>query len=182
MAQFTANEIDIINSGSKETSLRVLKITDVEDSIVLRQKCSDIDITDKNLTLLIDRLKTTMITESGVGIAAPQVGITKNIFLFTRIDGTDYPIVVAINPKIINYPTETVCFEGDGCLSIPDISGNSIRYPWIDVEYTDENGNLVQERLDGYSRETGFTGIVFQHEYDHLQGILFTDKLCPEKE
>lgn len=182
MAQFTQNEKILINSGTTETPFRVLKVTDQQDSIFLRQKCSDIeDISDSvDVQILIDRLKTTMVAESGVGIAAPQVGIGRNIFLFTRIDKANYPVIVAINPKIVNHPEETICFERDGCLSIPGISGNSIRYPWVDVEYTDENGNLVQERLEGYSRESDFTGIIFQHEFDHLQGILFTDKLCPE--
>lgn len=182
MAQFTQNEKILINSGTTETPFRVLKVTDQQDSIFLKQKCSDIeDISDSvDVQILIDRLKTTMAVESGVGIAAPQVGIGRNIFLFTRIDKANYPVIVAINPKIVNHPEETICFERDGCLSIPGISGNSIRYPWVDVEYTDENGNLVQERLEGYSRESDFTGIIFQHEFDHLQGILFTDKLCPE--
>ncbi len=182
MAQFTQNEKILINSGTTETPFRVLKVTDQQDSIFLRQKCSDIENINESedLQLLIGRLKTTMAVESGVGIAAPQVGIGRNIFLFTRIDKANYPVIVAINPKIVNHPEETICFERDGCLSIPGISGNSIRYPWVDVEYTDENGNLVQERLEGYSRESDFTGIIFQHEFDHLQGILFTDKLCPE--
>lgn len=182
MAQFTQNEKILINSGTTETPFRVLKVTDQQDYIFLRQKCSDIENINESedLQLLIGRLKTTMAAESGVGIAAPQVGIGRNIFLFTRIDKANYPVIVAINPKIVNHPEETICFERDGCLSIPGISGNSIRYPWVDVEYTDENGNLVQERLEGYSRESDFTGIIFQHEFDHLQGILFTDKLCPE--
>ena len=182
MAQFTQDEKDLINSGTTETPFRVLKVTDQQDSIFLRQKCSDIENINESedLQLLIDRLKATMAAESGVGIAAPQVGIGRNIFLFTRIDKANYPVIVAINPKLVNHPEETICFERDGCLSIPGISGNSIRYPWVDVEYTDENGNLVQERLEGYSRESDFTGIIFQHEFDHLQGVLFIDKLCPE--
>lgn len=182
MAQFTQDEKDLINSGTTETPFRVLKVTDQQDSIFLRQKCSDIENINESedLQLLIDRLKSTMAAESGVGIAAPQVGIARNVFLFTRIDKANYPVIVAINPKIVNHPEETICFERDGCLSIPGISGNSIRYPWVDVEYTDENGNPVQERLEGYSRESDFTGIIFQHEFDHLQGVLFIDKLCPE--
>ncbi|QIK54098.1 peptide deformylase [Dysgonomonas sp. HDW5B] len=184
MAQFTQDEKDLINSGTTETPFRVLKVTDQQDSIFLRQKCSDIENINESedLQLLIDRLKATMAAESGVGIAAPQVGIGRNIFLFTRIDKANYPVIVAINPKIVNHPEETICFERDGCLSIPGISGNSIRYPWVDVEYTDENGNLVQERLEGYSRESDFTGIIFQHEFDHLQGVLFIDKLCSSTE
>lgn len=182
MAQFTQDENDLINNGTTETPFRVLKVTDQQDSIFLRQKCSDIENinSSEDLQLLIDRLKTTMAAESGVGIAAPQVGIARNVFLFTRINTSDYQVITAINPKIVNHPEETICFERDGCLSIPGISGNSVRYPWVDVEYTDENGSLIKERLEGYSRDSDFTGIIFQHEFDHLQGVLFIDKLCSD--
>jgi peptide deformylase len=181
MAQFTEQEIALINSIDETPSMRVLLIEKTEDSLVLRKKCSDIDVSKnkKELALLIERMKATMEAESGVGIAAPQVGISKNIFLFTRLDQPDFPVVAAINPKIINHPEETICFENDGCLSIPGVAGNSIRYPWIEVEYTNEKGELIKEKQEGYSRSGNFTGIIFQHEYDHLQGILFTDKLCP---
>lgn len=181
MAQFTDKEKQVIHLGAADTPFRVLLITEEEDAVILRQPCQDIrPVTDNDdLKLLIERLKTTMEVESGVGIAAPQVGISKNIFLFTRINEPDFPVVAAINPKIVNHPHTTVCFECDGCLSIPGISGNSVRYPWVDVEYTNENGETVSERLEGYSRTEDFTGVIFQHEYDHLQGILFIDKLCP---
>lgn len=184
MAQFTDREKDIINNGTPETPFRVLLISNQEDALVLRQKCDDISHVKGNedLKLLIERLKTTMEVEAGVGIAAPQVGICKNIFIFTRINEPDFPMVAAINPRIINHPDETICFENDGCLSIPGISGNSIRYPWVDVEYTNEDGELIIERLEGYSRGGDYTGIVFQHENDHLHGILFTDKLCSTTE
>lgn len=184
MAQFSDTEKEIIYNGAVDVPLRVLLVTNEKDSLILRQKCDDITPVKDNddLKLLIERLKKTMEVESGVGIAAPQVGISKKIFLFTRINAPEYPVVVAINPRIISHPNETVCFERDGCLSIPGINGNSVRYPWIDVEYTDENGESVKERLDGYSRSGNFTGVVFQHEYDHLQGVLFTDKLYHAEE
>lgn len=176
------SELDIITNGDKDTSFRILKTNNIEDSIFLRQNCSNLDISkikeNKYLEILIARLKTTMNNESGVGIAAPQVGIGRNLFLFTRIDKEGHPIQVAINPKIINHSENTICFQGDGCLSIPNERGNSIRYEWIEVEYFDENGNLIQEKLSGYSRSTDFTNIIFQHEFDHLNGILFIDKLC----
>ena len=72
---------------------------------------------------------------------------------------------------------ETICFEGDGCLSVPDLSGSTKRYAWIDVEYYNEKGELIKERLSGQSRGSDFTGVIFQHEFDHLQGILFIDRL-----
>lgn len=122
-----------------------------------------------------------MEAESGVGIAAPQVGILRNVFLFTRIDKPEKPVEVAINPRIINYSSEKVCFERDGCLSIPDQSGNSLRYKWVEVEYLNEKGESIRETLKGYERSGDFTGIIFQHEFDHLNGILYTDKLCNQQ-
>lgn len=183
MAQLTADEKKLIRNGDISTPFDVLKVTNKQDSLFLRSSSKDLDLSrDKeDIALLIARLKVTMAVESGVGIAAPQVGIGRNLFLFTRIDHPDKIVVAAINPKIVNHPEETVCFERDGCLSIPDISGNSIRYPWVDVEYTNENGVLVKERLSGYSRQGNFTGVIFQHEADHLQGVLFIDKLCDKE-
>ena len=182
---FTEREKEIIRSGDSDTSFRILLTTDPIDSFILRMQSSNINTdsisTDEDLQLLIQRLMATMAEAGGVGIAAPQVGILKNLFLFIRIDKPDYPIQVAINPRIVNHPQETVCFEGDGCLSIPNISANSIRFPWVEVEYWDEQGDFHKEKLMGFSRDEDFTSIIFQHEFDHLNGILFTDKICSQE-
>jgi peptide deformylase len=177
---FTETEQSLILSGTAEQPFRVLQITDEQDSIFLRQSSTDLKnfIDDSIFHLLIARLKTTLDAENGVGIAAPQVGISKNIFLFMRLDLPNHPVQVVVNPKIIQHSDTSVCFERDGCLSIPDRRGNSVRYPWIDVEYFNEKGEKIQERLSGYSRSNSFTAIIFQHEYDHTKGILFSDKLC----
>lgn len=179
MSQFTSKEKDLIYNDSIDIPFEVLKVTNFEDSLFLRQPSSDIVFSNNNkdLETLAARMIKTMEAAGGVGIAAPQIGIARNIFIFMRIDKPDHPICIAINPKLIEVPKETVCFVGDGCLSIPDTRGNSIRYPWVKVEYYDLNGNLIQEELSGFSRDTDFTGIIFQHEYDHLQGVLFVDKL-----
>lgn len=179
-AVFSGDEKALIHQGTAQTPFRVLKVTDTQDAVILRTPCSDMAhfANDSTLALLVARLKTTMAAENGVGIAAPQVGVLKNIFLFTRLDLPGEPVVVAINPAITNHPDTTVCFLRDGCLSIPDTSGNSIRYPWVDVEYYNEKGELFRERLEGYSRQDTFTAVIFQHEYDHTRGILFIDKLC----
>ncbi len=181
----TINELRIIENGDPETPFRVLKTDNTEDSIFLRKKSVAIPnphniATNQQLQLLIHRLKLTMVEENGVGIAAPQVGIGRNLFIFMRLDKPDYPMVAAINPKIVNHSDETICFEGDGCLSVPNQSGTTRRYAWIEVEYYNEKGILVKERLEGGSRKSDFTGVVFQHEYDHLQGILFYDRLCEQ--
>jgi peptide deformylase len=177
---FSEAERALIVSGGAEMPFRVLQVTDRQDSVLLRKPCRRVRnfAGDPAFRLLIERLKTTLETENGIGIAAPQAGISRNIFLFVRTDLPGQPIQVAVNPKIVNHPDTTVCFERDGCLSIPGRSGNSVRYPWIDVEYWNEKGEKVRERLEGYSRRDTFTAIIFQHEYDHTRGVLFTDKLC----
>lgn len=183
-SDMTENEIQLINGASADTAFYVLQTTDEADSLFLRKRAIDLNVenikADKNLQLLIARMKVTLDKEEGVGLAAPQIGISRNLFLFLRIDKPDLPIQVAINPKIVNAPEEMIRFEGDGCLSIPDVSGNTYRFPWVDVEYYDEKGELHKERLTGHSREDDFTGIIFQHEYDHLEGVLFVDRLCEE--
>ena len=181
-APFTEREREIIHSGDRETPFRVLQVTDPVDSLILRMHSSNVDVasiaSDESLQQLIQRLNVTMNEEGGIGIAAPQVGVLKNIFLLIRTDLPGEPTRVIINPKIVNFPKETVCFEGDGCLSIPDIRGNSSRFAWVDVEYWDEQGYLHREHLKGYSRADHFPAVIFQHEYDHLQGVLFIDKIC----
>lgn len=178
----TSNEKSLINSGSADTPFRVLQTDNQKDSLFLRKKSIDVDAkniaTNKDLQLLIDRLQMTLAVESGVGIAAPQVGIGRNLFLFLRIDQKGMPVQVAINPRIVGHSAETFLFERDGCLSVPELSGTTNRYRWVDVEYYDDNGTLIKERLSGGSRGADFTGVIFQHEYDHLQGILFTDRLA----
>ncbi|GHT68567.1 peptide deformylase [Bacteroidia bacterium] len=170
----------LITSGTAETPFRILQVTEKPDSVLLRKPCANFKnfAGDSTFQLLVARLKKTLEVENGVGIAASQVGLSKNIFLFMRLDLPDKPIHVAVNPKIVHHPDTTVCFERDGCLSIPDRSGNSVRYTWIDVEYQNEKGDKIRERLEGYSRQNTFTAVIFQHEYDHTRGILFTDKLC----
>jgi peptide deformylase len=182
---FSTAEKALINEGDAETSFRVLEVASRQDSVLLRTPCSNIEniAGDPDFSLFVARLKTTLAQEQGVGIAAPQVGILKNVFLFMRLDLPDTPVVVVVNPSIVRHPAETICFERDGCLSIPDLRGNSVRYPWVEVEYRNEHGALVRERLEGHSRAGNFSAVIFQHEYDHLQGTLFTDKLCalPDK-
>jgi peptide deformylase len=179
LSSFSARERALVRGGAAEDPFRVLQITDRADSLLLRVPCTDVqNFADPLLVRCLDRLRKTLLVEDGVGIAAPQVGILKNIFLFMRMDLPGTPVVVAINPRIVSHPDTTICFERDGCLSIPGIQGNSTRYPWIEVEYCNEQGEVIRERLEGYSRRGNFTAVIFQHEYDHTRGVLFIDKLC----
>ncbi|MDR1680852.1 MAG: peptide deformylase [Prevotellaceae bacterium] len=181
LSSFSTKERALITAGTEETPFRILQITDRKDSLKLRKPCRAVsNLNDPVLPLLIARMKTTLAAAEGVGIAAPQIGISKNIFLMQRFDLPDAPVVAVINPKIVAHPDTTICFVRDGCLSMPGVSGNSVRYPWLEVEYYNEDGDPVRERLEGYSRTETFTAVIFQHEYDHLLGLLFTDKLCNE--
>lgn len=177
----TEEEIALIKSGDATTPFDVLLTTDPEDSLFLRQKATDVDIKgiarDKEFQHFIKRMRATLDEENGVGLAAPQVGIGRNVFLFMRIREEGHPVQVAINPKIVDKSDETFCFVGDGCLSIPNLSGNTERHTWVEVEYYDENGKQFRERLSSASRKGDYTGVIFQHEFDHLNGILFIDRL-----
>jgi peptide deformylase len=179
-ANFTKSELAIIHDNEANPVMRVLTIDSKADSLVLRNNSKDLKSIkgNKDLQQLLQRMEATMNAEEGIGIAAPQVGINRNIFLFVRIGEEKEKVQVAINPKIIRKSPERVCFVGDGCLSIPGVRGNSTRYPWIEVGYYDENGKYIQERFEGYERPKDFTGIIFQHEFDHIRGVLFIDKLC----
>lgn len=177
---FTSSERNLIHSALKDLPFRVLQINNFEDSLILRTNCTDIFNFEKDTSfqLLIERMKSTLKAENGVGLAAPQIGISRNIFLYMRLDLPGEPIEVVVNPKIIHKSDTLICFERDGCLSIPDFRGNSIRYPWIEVEYHNEKGELKKVRLSDHSRQNSFTSVIFQHEFDHTRGVLFIDKLC----
>jgi len=176
--EFTPEEVDIIMSGNDTTPMRIYLITNKEDSIVLRKKSTDVypDSTNPLLMRLIKRLEITVKKSGGVGIAAPQVGINKNIIFVKRLDKQGSPFEVYLNPVINATTHNTITFNGDGCLSIPGVYGKTVRWPSISVSYYLLNGKKYSEVVYGYSY-TQFTAIIFQHEIDHLNGILFIDRL-----
>jgi peptide deformylase len=160
-----------------DTDMRVLTIFNYEDSLVLRAKCKDVtpDSTDEVLMQLINRMYLAMMEEGGVGIAAPQIGIKRNVFWAKRMDKPGGPFEYYLNPKILVYGTKEITFIGDGCLSIPGMYGNTIRSSSIKVGYNLIDGSYHEEIIQGYSG-ANFTSICFQHEYDHLNGVLWIDR------
>ena len=118
--------------------------------------------------MLIAAMFETMIAYKGVGLAAPQVGINEQIFV---VD-TGKEVFAAINPKIIKTAGKEVMEEG--CLSIPRVLVEVKRAETVWVEFTDGENRHVRAQL------SGLTAKVFQHEYDHLQGILFTDLISSD--
>lgn len=147
---------------------------------VLRQRTKEIDKNYPELDVLIKNMFETMYAAYGVGIAAPQIGLPIRLFV---IDGEPYgedePIMknfkkVFINPQIID-ETGDLWSYNEGCLSIPDIREDISRKEEIKIVYFDENWVEHEETF------TGLAARVIQHEYDHIEGILFTDKLSPLK-
>ena len=175
---FSSEQIKLITAADSLTPMRVYKITNKQDSILLRTKSQYIkpDSTDMVLKTFVKRLYKT-VTDSmslGVGIAAPQVGILKNIIWVQRFDKENFPFEVYLNPKIITY-SEKKQIRREGCLSIPNRSDTlSTRAYSILLEYDTLEANHIRETVED------FTSIIFQHEIDHLNGILYIDHLNKE--
>lgn len=144
---------------------------------ILRQQAEVIDnLQDERIQQLIDDLIATAADSNGVGIAAPQVSKSYRLFIVASRPNARYPDAptmeptAMINPRIIARSSELV--KGwEGCLSIPGIRGLVPRAQAIEVEYTSRDGRLHQQEL------TGFVARIFQHEYDHLDGIVFLDRV-----
>lgn len=158
--------------------MRVFKINKPKDSILLRTPSAKVDV-QKNkeiLNLLIERMKTTMVdsVNMGVGIAAPQVGILKRVIIVQRFDKENLPIEGYINPVIVQYSKKKQT-RREGCLSIPGRRDTlSSRAYAILLEYDNLEGTHKTEMVED------FTAIIFQHEIDHLDGILYIDHLQEE--
>ncbi len=168
----------ILNEGIDEP-MRLYLTTSATDSTLLRTKSEYIKPNSKDEVLnhFVNRLLTTVqdSTNLGVGIAAPQVGVLKNIIWIQRFDKEEFPFEVYLNPKIIQYSKKTQpCPEG--CLSIPNKRATTQNRSYaILIEYDDLNGKHHTEMVED------FTAVIFQHEIDHLNGILFTDHLIEEE-
>lgn len=177
-AIFNSNELKLISKAGNDQPMRLYKINNYSDSILLRTKSQpvDVDPKDESLKLFSDRLYATVrdSMSMGVGIAAPQVGILKNIIWVQRFDKEGYPFEVYYNPVIKSYSKlKQDCVEG--CLSIPDRSDTTKSRSYaIMIEYQKIDGSSHIEMIED------FTAVIFQHEIDHLNGILYLDHLEEE--
>jgi peptide deformylase len=144
---------------------------------ILRQKAAAVEnIQDEKIQNLIDELITSVAQANGVGIAAPQIAASYRLFIVASRPNKRYPhapempATAMINPQILAHCSEMVK-DWEGCLSVPGIRGLVPRYQKIETEYTDRNGNLQKQEL------TDFIARIFQHEYDHLEGLVFLDRV-----
>lgn len=135
---------------------------------VLLKESTPVEKIDDELRKILDEMIDLTNIASGIGLAANQIGIDKRFFVL-NIDGE---IRKVINPEILEFGDEIVEYE-EGCLSIPDLYKVVERPDKIRVKYQNEKGEIVEEEFDGiWSR-------AFQHEFDHINGILFVDRLSP---
>ena len=139
------------------------------------------NFTERKLPQLIDALIETATAANGVGIAAPQVAQPYRLFIMASRPNSRYPHAptmtpkAIINPKIITHGQEMVK-DWEGCLSVPGLRGKVPRYQTIEVEYCNPDGQIQHEML------TDFVARIFQHELDHLNGLVFLDRLESEED
>jgi peptide deformylase len=155
---------------------------------LLKKESDEITADYPSLDLLIDNMFETMYQAKGVGLAAPQVGLNIRLFIVDgapfadeegeepdpRAVGMESFKKVFINPVIEEESGEVWAFQ-EGCLSIPKLRENVLRKSDILLSYYDEHWVFHEERFSGYAAR------IIQHEYDHIEGILFTDRLNPLK-
>lgn len=174
---FTASERDVIHA-SGDGIMRVLSIADPTDSLLLRKESLPVSeqmLRSEEYALLRERMLLTVQNPDaeGVGIAAPQVGVRRNIIAVQRFDKEGEPFEFYLNPEIVELLGEKAD-GGEGCLSVPELYGNVSRWQEIVLRYRDEQWVEHTERIEG------FTAVIFQHEVDHLSGRLFIDYLSAE--
>lgn len=173
--KLTPTEISIINQGNINTALAIYQTTDEHQHKTLLSLSTEIDPLDKNTAVLVKRMKESLLsTDGGVGIAAPQVGINRKIIWVQRFDKQGEPLEYFINPVIV-WRSELQNLGPEGDLSIPDFRDQFYRSKVIQMEYVDLKGQKYSEIVEG------FTAVIFQHEIDHLFGILISDKKEKEK-
>ena len=180
---FTAEELALIGDTADAGIMRVLKMNDETDSLQLRKASQALtaeDLKTDVYAILKARMLATVTDpeNDGVGIAAPQVGVMRRVIAVQRYDKEGEPFEFYANPTIERY-SEAKAIGSEGCLSVPDRSELVERSEAIVLSYLDEATGMYAEEAIG-----GFTAVIFQHEVDHLDGVLYVDKVAemPEKE
>lgn len=142
-----------------------IRIIRQDDDPILRKICRDVDKIDRRIEILLEDMAETMYSAEGVGLAAPQIGILKRVIVIDIGEG----LIEMINPEIIEEQGEQCDIEG--CLSLPGQSGDVIRPKKVKVKGLSRKGKeIIVEGTELLAR-------ALCHEIDHLNGILFTDKI-----
>ena len=178
---FSSGELELLNGT--DSIMRVLTIQDSIDLAVLRAVSCDFsakELMSEQFSKLGRRMVATVThpSQDGVGIAGPQVGLNRRIVAVQRFDKTGEPFEVYANVRIV-WLSDSLAYGPEGCLSVPDRRGNVLRSQQIVIEYADL-ASLSHSCDDiPMARDTvsGFTAVIFQHEIDHLDGVLYIDRL-----
>ena len=175
--KFTKDEKALILAGDTKTALPIYQTKDEKQYRILLAQSQEISPKDKTLPVLIERMRLALAaTEGGVGIAAPQVYISKRIIIVASRPNPRYPnapemdAVVMVNPEILEF-SQATCLGEEGCLSVPDERGQVQRAQSIKVRYHTLQGEVIETTFDG------FPARIVQHEVDHLNGILFVERV-----
>jgi peptide deformylase len=138
---------------------------------ILRETALPLERVDDDARRLLHDMLETMYDAPGVGLAAPQVGVSRRVLVLDPSTKEQEPEPIAmINPEILEFGDERQVGE-EGCLSIPEIFAEVERPAWVHVRYIDGDGRLIERRFEGRP------GVIVQHEVDHLNGVLFLDHL-----
>lgn len=143
-------------------ALRIIKL---DGDPILRKKSKKIDKITDRIKILLEDMAETMVEANGVGLAAPQVGVLRRAVVIDIGEG----LIKMLNPEILD--TDGAIVDIEGCLSVPNLSGTVERPEKVKVKYTDENGE------EKYLEATELLARAVCHEIDHLNGILYTDKV-----
>lgn len=189
---FTSDELALLHTS--DSIMRVLTIADSLDLQVLRSQSTDLSeaaLRSEDYARLA-RLMVATVThpsQDGVGIAGPQVGLNRRVVAVQRFDKEGEPFEVYPNVRIL-WASDSLATGPEGCLSVPDRRGDVLRSQEIVIEYADidgaeysrKEGRLKSDRCTKpvpMVRDTvsGFTAVIFQHEIDHLDGVLYIDRL-----
>ena len=137
---------------------------------ILRAEAADVEEFGAELEDFVKEMVETMVLEEGVGLAAPQVGVSRRIAVVNPDPMNPDTLITLVNPRILECGGETECIE-EGCLSVPGVRGKVERPVEITVEFQDAKGSRHCVKVDG------LVSRIIQHELDHLDGVLFTDRL-----
>jgi peptide deformylase len=163
------------------TVRRILSIENPDDLPILRQVCTPVTLSKAHLATLVDDMFETMDAVEGVGLAAPQIGVTQRLVVIriparseTRKDGSYVELepeqTYAMIDPVISQTSESTINATEGCLSLPGRYAHVKRLSWVTCEYRDLKGRNLRIR-----RATGLLARAIQHEVDHLNGVLFID-------
>lgn len=176
-ANFTKQEINIIEQASTKGKFNILLTSNSKDSIILRSRAEEVDAKSKEIPKLYQLMLNTVqdTANAGVGLAAPQIGILKRIFVIQRFDKLNEPFQFMLNPRI-NWASNLIQNGREGCLSIPDTMGMVDRHYALNITYQNTDAEWITETIEG------FTAVIFQHEFDHLDGKLFLDRIQEQQQ